>query len=142
MGRGTIAHVADGIEKRRHLRLSAMGPVQVLAQGGVPQVAYLASIGRGGFGLYLHQEVHPGQLLLVSLPLQAETGEPDDLKVVARVRWARSVEALWMAGFAFEQMSDVRYLRLLTHLKVLESLQLGNLASEVTATKVRFSVKE
>jgi len=131
-----------GIEKRRHLRLSAMGPVQILAQGGTPQTAYLASIGRGGFGLYLHQEVQPGHLLLVHLHLLGEAGEPDDLKVVARVRWSRPLETLWMAGFAFEQMSDVRYVRLLKHLKVLETLQLGNRASEVPATKVRFSVKE
>jgi hypothetical protein len=134
--------MADGIEKRRHLRLSAMGPVQVLAQGGTPQAAYLASIGRGGFGLYLHQEVHPGQLLLVNLHLLSEPGEADELKVVARVRWSRAVEALWMAGFAFEQMSDVRYQRLLKHLKVLEALQLGTRDSEVPATRVRFSVKE
>ena len=52
--------MTGGAENRRHLRLSAMGPVEVVAQGGAQQVAYLASIGRGGLGLYLHQEVAPG----------------------------------------------------------------------------------
>jgi len=134
--------MGDGSERRRYLRLSAMGPVQVLIQGGSPQIAYLASIGRGGFGLYLHQEVQPGHLLLVCLHLLGDDGGTEDLKVVARVRWARAVEALWMAGFAFEQMSDARYLRLLKHLKILEALQLGSRTTEVPATKVRFSVKD
>ena len=88
--------MTGGIENRRHLRLSAMGPVEVVVQGGAPQVAYLASIGRGGLGLYLHQEVRPGQLLLVSLHLLAAQGDPEDLKVVARVRWAgRSRRCGW-----------------------------------------------
>ena len=42
--------MTSGIEKRRHVRLSAMGPVEVVVQGGSPEVAYLASIGRGGLG--------------------------------------------------------------------------------------------
>ena len=105
-------------------------------------MAYLASIGRGGIGLYLHQAVRPGQLLLVSLHLLAAQGDPEELKVGARVRWARKVESLWMAGLAFEQMSDVRYARLLQHLHIIEAWQLGDVHSETPATKVRFSVKE
>jgi len=131
-----------GIEQRRHLRLSAMGPVEVVVQGGAPQVAYLASIGRGGFGLYLHQEARPGQLILVSLHLIVPQGSAEDLKVVARVRWSKEVGPLWMAGFAFEQMSDARYTRLLQHLKIIEAWQLGDRHTEVPASKVRFSVKE
>jgi hypothetical protein len=131
-----------GIEQRRHLRLSAMGPVEIVVQGGVPQVAFLTSIGRGGLGLYLQQEVRPAQLTLVGLHLMAPQGDATDLKVVARVRWAKEVAPLWMAGFAFEQMSDVRYARLLQHLKIIEAWQLGDLRTEVPATKVRFSVKE
>ena len=134
--------MTGGIENRRHLRLSAMGPVEVLAQGCAPQVAYLASIGRGGLGMYLHQAVRPGQLLLVSLHLLVAQGDPEDLKVAARVRWARQVGSLWMAGLAFEEMSDARYARLLNHLHLIEAWQLGDAHTEVPSTKVRFSVKE
>ena len=134
--------MTGGIENRRYLRLSAMGPVEVVAQGGAPQVAYLASIGRGGLGLYLHQEVRPGQLLLVGLHLLARQGDPEDLKIGARVRWAKEVAPLWMAGLAFEKMSDVRYNRLLHHLHIIEVWQLGDKKNETPATKLRFSVKE
>ena len=134
--------MTGGIENRKYLRLSAMGPVEVVAQGGAPEVSYLASIGRGGLGLYLHQAVRPGQLLLVNLHLLAAQGDPEDLKVGARVRWAKEVAPLWMAGLAFEQMSDVRYARLLRHLHIIEAWQLGDARNETPATKVRFSVKE
>jgi hypothetical protein len=134
--------MTGGIENRRHVRLSAMGPVEVVMQGDAARTAYLASIGRGGLGLYLPQEVRAGQLALVSLHLLASQGDSEDLKVVARVRWARAVGDLWMAGFAFDQMSDARYARLLRHLNIIEAWQLGDRQSEVPATKVRFSVKE
>ena len=134
--------MADGIEKRRHLRLSAMGPIEVVVQGGSPEVAFLASIGRGGLGLYLRQAVAPGQLILANLHLLAKGGEPEDLKVVARVRWARAVQDLRMAGFAFEQMSDARYLLLLKHLHIIEAWQLGDRTTEVASTKLRFTVRE
>lgn len=134
--------MTGGIENRRHLRLSAMGPVEVVVQGEPARTAYLASIGRGGLGLYLHREVRVGQLILVSLHLLASPGDSEDLKVVARTRWAREVGDLWMAGFAFEQMSDSRYTRLLQHLNIIEAWQLGNHQTEIPATKVRFSVKE
>jgi len=134
--------MTGGIENRRYLRLSAMGPVEVVVQGGAPQVSYLASIGRGGLGLYLHQAVRPGQLFLVSLHLIAPVGDPEELKVGARVRWAKEVAALWMAGCAFEQMSDARYARLLRHLHIIEAWQLGDHQTETPATKVRFSIKE
>ena len=39
------ARMTGGIENRRYLRLSAMGPVEVVVQGGAPQISYLASIG-------------------------------------------------------------------------------------------------
>jgi hypothetical protein len=132
----------SGIEKRRHLRLSAMGPVEVVVQGGSPEIGYLASIGRGGLGLYLRQEVAAGQLVLASLHLIAKAGNVDDLKVVARVRWARTVQDLRMAGLQFEQMSDARYTLLLGHLHIIEAWQLGDRAAEVASTKLRFTVRE
>ena len=134
--------MTGGIEKRRHLRLSAMGPVEVIARGQAPHTAFLASIGRGGLGLYLRHEVHVGQLILAGLHLLAKEGDIEDLKVVARVRWARAVEPLWMAGFAFEQMSDARYLRVLHHLNIIETWQLGDRTTEVPSTKLRFTVRE
>lgn len=133
---------AGGSEKRRHLRLSAMGPVEVVVQGGSTQGAYLASIGRGGLGLYLHAGVRAGQLALVSLRLLVPQGDPEELKVAVRVRWNRNLGPLWMAGFAFEQMSDARYTSLLQHLHIIESWQLGDRRSEHPATKIRFTVKE
>lgn len=134
--------MTGGIENRRHLRLSAMGPVEVVVQGEPARTAYLASIGRGGLGLYVSREVRVGQLILVSLHLLASQGDSEDLKVVARARWAREVGALWMAGFAFDQMSDARYTRLLQHLNIIENWQLGDRSIEIPASKVRFSVKE
>jgi Tfp pilus assembly protein PilZ len=134
--------MTGGIENRRHLRLSAMGPVEVVVQGEAARTAYLASLGRGGLGLYLPREVHVGQLVLVSLHLLAGHGDSEDLKVVARVRWARAVGDQWMAGFAFEQMSDARYARLLQHLNIVEAWQLGDRQAEIPPEKVRFSVKE
>ena len=134
--------MTGGIENRRYLRLSAMGPVEVVVQGGAPQMSYLASIGRGGLGLYLPQAVRPGQLLLASLHLLAAQGDLEDLKVGARVRWVKQLESLWMAGLAFEQMTDARYAHLLNHLHIIEAWQLGDVHTEAPATKVRFSVKE
>jgi hypothetical protein len=134
--------MTGGIENRRHLRLSAMGPVEVVAQGSPVQPGYLASIGRGGLGIYVHQEVRAGQLLLVNLHLMAMQGDQEELKVSARVRWAKQVGALWMAGLAFEVMSDARYSRLLQHLNIIEAWQLGDARTEAPATKVRFNVKE
>lgn len=131
-----------GIENRKHLRLSAMGPIQIVVQGGAAQIGYLASIGRGGLGLYMHQDVHPGQLVLASLHLFAHAGESEDLKVVARVRWAQAVAPLWMVGLAFEQMSDARYARLLKHLDLIEAWQCGNRAIQMSAAKARVTVKE
>jgi hypothetical protein len=134
--------MTGGIEKRRHLRLSAMGPVEVVVQGGSQEVAYLASIGRGGLGLYLQQVVNQGQLLLAGLHLLVQGGNAEDLKVVARVRWARAVGSLRMAGLAFEQMSDARYMLLLRHLNIIEAWQLGDRTTEVSSTKIRFTVRE
>lgn len=119
-----------------------MGPVEVVVQGGSSEVAYLASVGRGGLGLYLRQQVGQGQLILASLHLLAKEGAAEDHKVVARVRWARAVESLWMAGFAFEQMSDARYARLLRQLHIIEAWQLGDRGSELPSTKIRFTVRE
>ena len=74
--------------------------------------------------------------------LLAAQGDLEDLKVGARVRWVRQLEPLWMAGLAFEQMSDARYAHLLNHLHIIEAWQLGDARTEVPATKVRFTVKE
>jgi hypothetical protein len=135
--------MSGGIESRKHLRLSAMGPVEVVVQGGAPQMAFLASVGRGGVGLYLSQEVRAGQLVVVSLRLLARDADPEDLKTVSRVRWVRRAGAMWMAGFSFEQMSDARYTRLLQHLQIIEEWQLRELHGEVQpARAARFSAKD
>jgi hypothetical protein len=69
-------------------------------------------------------------------------GDDEDLKVGARVRWAKQLGALWMTGLAFEVMSDARYSRLLQHLNIIEAWQLGDARTEAPATKVRFNVQE
>jgi hypothetical protein len=47
-----------------------------------------------------------------------------------------------MAEFAFEQMSDARYARLLKHLHIIEAWQLGAWGAELRSTKIRFTVRE
>ena len=131
-----------GIENRRNLRLSAMGPVEAMLPGGGRQIAYLASIGRGGLGLYLPREAGVDQVMLMSLHLLAREVDPDDLQVVARVRWARELASLWMAGCSFEQMSDARYGRLLQHLHIIETWQHGARSTEYPVTWGRFTARE
>ena len=111
-------------DRRKHLRLSTMGVVTLTAQGEQPQDAYLASIGRGGFGVYLHRSVKAGQLVVMTLKLIEEERAGQELKVAARVRWAKSAGQLYMVGLQFERMSDQRFSQLLRHLKVMENLQL------------------
>jgi Tfp pilus assembly protein PilZ len=111
-------------EKRKHLRLTAMGLVNLTVQGEEPQQAYLTSIGRGGFGIYLHREIKAKQLVVITLKLIDEEHAGEELKVAARVRWSSPVGRLYMAGLKFEPMSDQRYSQLLKHLNVMEELQL------------------
>ena len=111
-------------DRRKHLRLSTMGAVALTVQGEQPQDAYLISIGRGGFGVYLHRPVKAGQLVVMTLKLIEEERAGQELKVAARVRWAESVGQLYMVGLQFERMSDQRFSQLLRHLKVMENLQL------------------
>jgi c-di-GMP-binding flagellar brake protein YcgR len=111
-------------EKRKYLRLTAMGSVNLTVQGEEPQEAYLASIGRGGFGVYLHREIKAKQLVVITLKLIGEEQAGQELKIAARVRWASLVGRLFMAGLQFEPMSDQRYSQLLRHLNVMEELQL------------------
>lgn len=111
-------------ERRKHLRLTAMGSVNLTVQGEEPQEAYLASIGRGGLGIYLHREIKPRQLVVITLKLFEEDRAGEELKIAARVRWASPVGRLHMAGLKFEPMSDQRYRQLLKHLNVMEELQL------------------
>ncbi|HET6464984.1 MAG TPA: PilZ domain-containing protein [Nitrospiria bacterium] len=113
-----------GSERRRHLRLSTMGVVMLTVQGEQPQNGYLASIGRGGFGVYLHGPVKARQLVVMTLKLIEEERAGQALKVAARVRWAKPAGQLYMVGLQFERMSDQRYSQLLRHLKVMENLQL------------------
>jgi hypothetical protein len=129
------------MEMRKHRRFSAMGKLEVVVQGGKPQEAYLASIGRGGVGIYLQTPVQPAQLVLINLPLAEEFQGEDELKVVTRVRWSGSAGSLVMAGLSFERMSDARFARLLKHLNVIESLQVAE-APEAPAPKARFTIKE
>jgi c-di-GMP-binding flagellar brake protein YcgR len=111
-------------ERRKHLRLTAMGSVNLTVQGEEPQEAYLAGIGRGGFGVYLHREIKAKQLVVIPLKLIEEGHVGEELKIAARVRWASSVGRLYMAGLKFELMSDQRYSQLLRHLNVMEEMQL------------------
>jgi c-di-GMP-binding flagellar brake protein YcgR len=111
-------------ERRKYLRLTAMGQVNLTVQAQETQVAYLASIGRGGIGVYLHREVRPKQLVVITLKLIGNEYTGEELKIAARVRWASPVGQLYMAGLQFEPMSDQRYNLLLKHLNVMESLQL------------------
>jgi len=101
-----------------------MGAVNLTVQGEEPQEAYLASIGRGGFGVYLHREIKPRQLVIITLKLMGEEQAGEELKVAARVRWSSPVGRLYMAGLQFEPMSDQRYSLLLRHLNVMEEMQL------------------
>jgi hypothetical protein len=129
------------MEKRKHVRLSAMWRVEVVAQGGEPQEAYIAGIGRGGLGLYLHQELKPSQLVLVNLTLGGANAAQEQLKIVARVRWASPAGRLNMAGLSFERMSETRYARLLRHFNNIETLQLGAAGEAPVSRKARFSAK-
>ncbi|MBI3609267.1 MAG: PilZ domain-containing protein [Nitrospirae bacterium] len=117
-------HKLNVTERRKHLRLTAMGPVALTVQGEKPQGVYLASIGRGGLGIYLHREIKPNQLVVITLKLLKEGGRGGELKMAARVRWASPVGELYMAGLQFEKMSDQRYDQLLKHLNVMEEMQL------------------
>jgi Tfp pilus assembly protein PilZ len=111
-------------ERRKNLRLTAMGQVNLTVQAEETQVAYLASIGRGGIGVYLHREVRPKQLVVITLKLIEDERAGEELKIAARIRWASPVGQLYMAGLQFEPMSDQRYGLLLKHLRVMETLQL------------------
>jgi Tfp pilus assembly protein PilZ len=111
-------------EQRKHLRLTAMGVVTLTVQGEEPQEAYLASIGRGGFGVYLHRPVKVRQLVIMTLKMIEEEQAGQELKLAARVRWAKSAGQLYMVGLQFEPMSDQRYGQLLRHLNLIESIQL------------------
>jgi c-di-GMP-binding flagellar brake protein YcgR len=111
-------------ERRKYLRLTAMGAVNLTVQGEEPQGAYLASIGRGGFGVYLHRGIKAKQLVVITLKLFEEDRAGEELKIAARVRWASPVGRLYMAGLQFEPMSDQRYGQLLRHFNVMEALQL------------------
>lgn len=111
-------------ERRRHLRLTAMGAVNLTVQGEEPQIVYLASIGRGGLGIYLHREVRSKRLVVITLKLIDEGYTGEELKIAARVRWSSPVGRLYMAGLQFEPMSDQRYSQLLKHLNVMKELQL------------------
>ena len=101
-----------------------MGLVTLTAQGDKPQEAYLASIGRGGFGVYLYRPVKAKQLVVMTLKLFGVEHPDPELKVAARVRWAKPAGRLFMVGLQFVPMSDQRYGQLLKHLKIMEELQL------------------
>jgi len=111
-------------ERRNHLRLTAMGAVNLAIQGEDPQEAYLIGIGRGGVGLYLQREVQLNQLVIITLRLIENTRAGEGLKIAARVRWTSSAGRLHMAGLQFEPMSDQRYASLLKHFRIMENLQL------------------
>jgi len=101
-----------------------MGVVTLTVQGEQPQDAYLASIGRGGFGVYVHRPVKVRQLVVMTLQLIEEEQAGQELKLAARVRWEKPAGQLYMVGLQFEPMSDQRYGQLLRHLNLIESKQL------------------
>lgn len=111
-------------ERREHLRLTTMGKVTLTILGEKPQDAYLASIGRGGFGVYLHRPVERDKVVVMTLKLIGEEQAGEELKVAARIRWAKASGRLYMVGFRYEPMSDPRFGQLLKHIQILENLQL------------------
>lgn len=114
---------AGAVEKRKHRRYGVMGLVTLTVQGEEPQTAYLATIGRGGLGVYAHREIKANKLVVITLSLIEPGHEGEELKIAARIRWARPAGELYMAGLQFEKMSDQRYEALVRHLNVIEEMQ-------------------
>lgn len=113
-----------GMERRKHIRLSLMGAAAVTVRDGLPQEVYMGCIGRGGAGFYTHEELRPGQLLVLDLKLKEEGWRDMDMKFAARVRWVEPVGKLFMVGLKFEKMPDRRYHHLLRTLQLMKGLQL------------------
>lgn len=113
-----------GIERRKHIRLSIMGPATLTVRGSEPQEVYMGCIGRGGAGLYMEQEPRPSQLVILQLQLGEEPWGKSEMKFAARVRWVQNVGRLYMVGLQFEKMADERYALLLKQLKLMKELQL------------------
>jgi hypothetical protein len=113
-----------GLERRRHIRLSLMGLARLTVRGGEMQDVYMCCIGRGGAGLYMHEEVKQGQLVVLELTLTDDGSEQVDMKFAARVRYCVKLSQLYMVGLQFEKMAEDRYAVLLKHLKLMKDLQL------------------
>ena len=112
-----------GLERRRHIRLSLMGLARITIRGGESQDVYMSCIGRGGAGLYMHDETKSGQLVVLELTL-TEDGKEMEMKFAARVRYSVKLSRLYMVGLQFEKMGEDRYAILLKHLKLMKDLQL------------------
>ena len=113
-----------GLERRRHIRLSLMGLGRLTVRGGQLQDIYMCCIGRGGAGLYMHEEVKTGQLVILELTLTEDGQKEVDMKFAARVRYCVTRAQLYMVGLQFEKMAEDRYAILLKHLKLMKDLQL------------------
>lgn len=113
-----------GVERRRHIRLSLMGLASLTVRGGDLQDVYMCCIGRGGAGLYMHEEVKQGQLVVLELTLTEDGAAEINMKFAARVRYCVKLSQLYMVGLQFEKMADERYAVLLKHLKLMKDLQL------------------
>ena len=113
-----------GMGRRKHIRLSVMGGAQLTTKGGEARLVYLACIGRGGVGLYMHEESRPNQLVVIDLKLMEERLIEMELKFAARVRWVQPVGKLFMVGLKFEKMPNEKYTFLLRHLRLMKQLQL------------------
>jgi len=90
-------------DKRRFPRFAIMGMVRLKqnpkAKG---KEAYLASISRGGIGLYTHKWVRVGETYYIR-PIS--WNNLDDLWTVKAV-WSKVEGDLIMAGFKFTSMTD------------------------------------
>lgn len=101
-----------------------MGLARLTVRGGEIQDVYMCCIGRGGAGLYMHEETEAGQLVVLELTLMEDGWKELEMKFAARVRYSKKLSRLYMVGLQFEKMGEDRYAILLKHLKLMKDLQL------------------
>ena len=125
MSEGQAAEVQEprGAEKRKHIRLSLMGLARISVRGGETQAVYMGCIGRGGAGLYMHQELKSGQLVVLHLDLM-KGWKGGEMKLAARARYCMKTGELYMVGLQFEKIGEDRYAFLLRQLKEMKDQQL------------------
>ncbi len=110
-------------DRRRHPHISIMGLLRITLSGeSRSREAYLANIGRGGIGIYLHKDVKLGRKMMITLYLKDKAGREKKEQVNARVMWSIPTGDLCMAGLQFERMSKEKYELVFKGLFVLEQL--------------------